>query len=391
MFAHATGRWAKKIRGKLHYFGPWRDPDAALQRYLDQRDDLHAGRTPRVQGDGLTVKDLVNRFLTTKRHLADAGEITERTFSDYHATCALVTTQFGLSRLVSDLASDDFEQLRASFSDKNGPVTIGNLVNRVRVLFKYGYDAGLIAQPMRYGPSFKRPSKKTLRKARHDKGPRMFDTADLRKALQAAPPQMNAMMLLGINCGYGNTDVAMLPITAIDFKTGWAVYPRPKTGIPRRCPLWPETIAAIKAAMIKRPEPKETKHAALMFITKYGGAWAKDTRDNPVSVECTRLLKEVGIHRKGLSFYALRHTFETVGGESRDQIAVDAVMGHVAADSDMSAVYRERISDERLIAVTDHVRRWLFAKPVNSKRSSTAKKAARPGGNAPAVAMRKAR
>ena len=47
LYAHATGRWAKRIRGKLHYFGPWSDPQGAMNLYLSQRDDLYAGRRPR--------------------------------------------------------------------------------------------------------------------------------------------------------------------------------------------------------------------------------------------------------------------------------------------------------------------------------------------------------
>ena len=37
------------------------------------------------------------------------------------------------------------------------------------------------------------------------------------------------------------------------------------------------------------------------------------------------------------------------------------IMGH--ARDDMASVYRERVDDERLHAVTDHVRKWLFAAP----------------------------
>jgi len=58
-------------------------------------------------------------------------------------------------------------------------------------------------------------------------------------------------------------------------------------------------------------------------------------------------------------FYALHHTFERIGGESRDQVAIDHIMGH--ARDDMASLYRERISDERLKAVTDTIHDWLFA------------------------------
>src|SRR5215831_3869110 len=108
LFPHDAGVWAKKIRGKLHYFGPWNDPDGALKKYLEQKDALHAGRKPREAAEGLTVKQLCNQFLNAKQALVDSGELLSRTWTDYKATTNLLVARFGKSRLVEDLGPDDF-------------------------------------------------------------------------------------------------------------------------------------------------------------------------------------------------------------------------------------------------------------------------------------------
>jgi integrase len=176
----------------------------------------------------------------------------------------------------------------------------------------------------------------------------------------AARPQIKAMILLGINAGFGNADVGLLPLSALDLDRGWIDYPRPKTGINRRCPLWPETVQAIREAQAARPRPSKTEYQGLVFLTVRGGCWHTGTADNPLSNQTAKLLKALGINgRKRLNFYCLRHTFRTVADEARDQPAADAIMGH--SDPNMAGHYRETISDERLKAVTDHVRDWLFS------------------------------
>src|SRR5262249_54713286 len=112
----------------------------------------------------------------------------------------------GKARLVGDLDPDDFAALRDRMARKWGPQRLSKTIQFVRCAFKYAFEAGLIDRPVRFGPGFKRPSKKTLRIHRAQQGRKLFTAEEVRRLLGAAGMPLRAMLLLGINCGFGNSD-----------------------------------------------------------------------------------------------------------------------------------------------------------------------------------------
>ena len=338
---------------------------AALDLFNEQRDDLYAGRAPRINKDGLTVAALCNHFLTFKKARVSTGELTVRSFVDYKRSTDRLVRVFGGGTSVEGLNGPDFEQLRRDISAKRGPVATKCEIVKIKTIFNFAFRHDLVEKPVRFGAGFNVPSKRIIRKDQNSKETKIFTAEEIRAILKAADPTIRAMVLIGVNSGMGNFDLGMLPFTALDLETGWIDYPRRKTGVKRRFPLWPETIAAIKASIAGRAKPKPGNEK-YVFLTLRGVTWATDTNAGALSARFRNLVKELGIYRKGVGFYALRHVFETIAGDSKDQVAVDAIMGH--SRDDMASVYRERISDERLVAVVNHVRQWLFGKEADSTK-----------------------
>jgi len=382
---HSSGQFCKKIRGKTFYFGKVEDPDAALKRYHEHCRDLHSGKATRIERPHeITVAELANEFLSAKDRKRENGDIEAATFVEYHRDCELFVTFFGQGRSVLSIARDDLAGYREFLSRGAGATTLSNRIGNARSIFKFAYDQELIDKPVRFGDEFKRPERRVIQRAKAKSGRTHFLASEIRQLLAGASPDQQAMILLGINCGIGNKDIGNLPSSSVDLERGWLDYPRGKTGVERRCPLWPETVMAIRESMAvaaKKKIKRRPETQGLLFVTRGGMPCVRETfvpsrngkphvvPHDAIKTAIQRGLTRAGISQKGLGFYGLRRSFETIGGETGNQVAVDHIMGHSPAASDMGAVSRQHVAESALRQVTDHVHDWLFGKaPAKSKR-----------------------
>ncbi len=145
------------------YFGR-ASHDEALANYNQQAADLHAGRLPADDAEGLTVYQLTSRFLTAKLAQRDNGELSPRTYAEYGAMCRRLIKVFGRSRLAADLRPADFAKRRGVMARTWGPERLKAEIIRCRTPFNWAYKMRLLDKPVVFGEEFKVPSAKTLRR-----------------------------------------------------------------------------------------------------------------------------------------------------------------------------------------------------------------------------------
>jgi integrase len=342
---HPRGGWCKKIRGRVYYWGRV-TPEVALDRYVHERDYLQRGeQPPAYDQNATTIKELCNEFLSAKQSLLTTGELAQRTWDDYERSCGYMIKHLGRNRAVADLRPIDFVEFRTRLSKGRGIVALANEINRARVVFKFAYDSDLVSAPVKYGSTFKRPSKGKMRSAKHAAGRQDFEPEEVVKILDATTGQLHAMVLLGVNCGLGNADISRLDASSLDLDAGWLTYPRPKTGALRRSPLWEETVKALRPFV----------SSGRVFTTRHHNPWTSSS----LTHEIRKVLDAIGMLKDQRNFYGLRRSFRTIADECRDPGACNVIMGHTD-DKTMGDVYNQRIADERLLLVSNHVRTRIF-------------------------------
>lgn len=384
---HKSGRWYKVVRRKFWYFG--KDEAKALELWREQMDDIKAGRTPKKADGSPTLEELGNLYLDRCRKLVASGEMASRSVSDATNTLKKLCKLCGKESRLSQWTPADFLSLKAELAKPvartasvaasglrgravtvRAPGTVAGDIRRIKAFLSWvsSDDMQLIPRP-RYGSDFS-VTKKVLRRSRSDRGRLDLPAEQIRGMIDRATVKFRPILYLGINAGLGARDLAEMTLEQVEkcVSDPWLCVRRGKTGASRRAWLWPETQQAIADYLETRKRPYNGEYDSVGFLTARRRPWLEE-KDGKIkdSVGWTfaKIRKELGFARG--TFYDLRRTVETIGGETLEQVALDFIMGHAPEQTDMAAVYRQHISDDRVKKVCEHVRAWLLHAAVTGE------------------------
>lgn len=395
----ATNRWYKTINNRRYYFGPLDDPDAALIRFHHDEPYIRKGLPiPAENADPadslLTVNKLGQRWMHSIATRPPTEQVAPSTFESYRKAMRMLVDTLGRHTAVSSLTPHDFETLRNAIVRRySGSPTNANKCRMIiRSAFKWAYDFQLIAVPVQMG-TFRPVSQSKVRERRHELGRQTYTAEEVQELLRlarggvvgqkwkpgqkrvagvAASPHIEAFILLGINVGMSQKEVADLRWRDLDLDAQLYDSIRPKSKMLRKACLWPETVDAIRRSI----EDQATRGRAPLgprdrvFLTRRGLPWVEEVvkadgrmvRRDSVRLQFGKLLSAADIQLAWANFGKLRATFNTVADGCIDTVAVKIVMGHAPGSRIDEAYNRLDTFDvKRLETVSAFVKAWLDA------------------------------
>lgn len=352
-------QWCKKIKGKFHYFGP--DYDSALVSWAREKDYLIAG-LPVPSTGGTALPDLVGKFVRYRTDLwRKKSEISQRTAEDSIASAQFVLSHFG-NRTVESLTPDDWSTLRDAMPQRS-PVTVRNAIVRIKSMFTWARESGTYTQHVLFGPDMKPPAKAVERRHNSRREKPVFTLDQLRYVLQSdMPDSLRAWIHLAINCGMYPKDISDLRSWHI--RGEWLEFARLKSGVERKCWLWPETLEWVERTR-SADGPLYSGTGGVPLVQRgdvksdrVGATWAYYGRGQIKRRNAKRKTEDQLPLWLG-SFRWLRHTFSTVASKARDKDALKICMGHTIPG--VTEFYIHEFEEERLRDVCQFVRSWLFS------------------------------
>lgn len=339
---HKTRQYCKKIRGKLYYFGT--EKQKALESYLQQASSLHSGLPSAGNGtntQGIPIKVLANQYLDYQESRVESNEIKQRQLYDQTRLLKHFVKHVGPKKSLTQISTIDIQNYRKKLIKEHKTAnTINNYISAIKAMYNWSGENELIDKT----PNLKAVKKITAAKVEKQ----TFTPKQIQQLLCRANKKLKAMILLGLNCGFGCTDCSELKWENINFLDKRIQFARTKTGVNRNLPLWQETIDTLnqlpRTSEYVFLTKKNNKYVRVVRIEKPDGT-ARLLNHNAISKEFSELIKITGIQtEKGVGFYTLRRTAATLAARSGDPFAVQRLLGH--ADLKMASVYVQDVSEQ---------------------------------------------
>ena len=336
---HPTGQYCKKIRGHIYYFGS--DRKQALESYLDQAIFLHGYNSAlqKTVNSTMTLKEICEMYLKYQYTKLRANNLSARHHNDQIRSLNKLKDFLGENCKIKSISTLSLQNYKRSLQKHYNSVCRLNLhLSIMKAMFHWAKKNDILKDI----PNIDAISRsKEIHKDRFT-----FNSEHINKLLSIANIKMQAMVWLGLNCGFGCTDCAFLKWSDLDLINSRVILPRRKTGINRDLPLWPETIKSLqniprKGNLIFSASKGKPYIHTNIKIDANGNE--KYTITNLISTKFRRLIIKAGLNvPKGTGFYTLRRTAATIAARSGDPFAVQRLLGH--ANLTMATRYVQDVS-----------------------------------------------
>ena len=299
-FHKHTGQYYVTRGRRRIYLGA--DSGEALEKYHRMSLGLAEPETPARQVP-LTAKELANRFLAAQQANWRSPETTLRSYRDWIGRFLKDHPKLR----IQDFTVEMFAAWKISLRQRDySGESINHYLSAVRSMFVFAEETGVLDK----SPRLKRVKNESPKDVGAKEKP-LYTPEQISSLLGQADVQLRAMLLLGLNCGFGPKDLQDL--TWDHILADRISLPRSKTGVSQTFLLWPETqqalgnVRAKRAELIERLERRgrERSDGGHVFVTRFWKLWNKDS----IAEQFRKLCDKAGVPCYGL--YRLRHCAST--------------------------------------------------------------------------------
>ncbi len=225
---------------------------------------------PQVVNGG-SVGDLIGKYLEQRRLKVEAGQLALSSYaSDKYRLDAFRDYAKGRTRL-AEVFSPEFlgayrdHLLKEMGKGRLSAVSVKHSLRTVKAMVLWAFDEELI-------PTLPRTVRKYADIRLPAPRPEVYTADEVKTLYTAASPRLRLYVLLGLNCGYTQSDIATLAYDMIDWESGVITRKRHKTEVESEHKLWGVTLRLLR----EQANPKDTE---FLLTSEHGNPLVRERID----------------------------------------------------------------------------------------------------------------